>query len=396
MKMKRLSLTAFALAVALPPADAAVIVVAPPTGTPGLPLLQAAVAAAVPGDIVVVRAGDYYENPSVLLIDRGITVVRDSATPIQLRTVEVRSVPSGQHAVVRGIQIGPNSLSFFSTDYGLLVADCDGGVFVEDCVIDGTTGYGEFPFGPNVGEDALWIEGSAAVTLTRCTVTAGYSIDGIYLDINVPGAFGAVVKSSNVTFLDCVMQGASANFDGLGPDYEGGPGIAGQSGANVFVAGGTATGGSNIGGGIQEGIEATSNGVIRVRDVVATTSGITESYPTVMRSLAIDSPVASGSAATVAIDAAPNDHVFVLVGTGVANALSTTLEGVDVTSGAGTPAVLFLGTFGVNLGPTLGVPLPPLPPSVDGVTLLVQLATVRPTGCSLDGASSLVWIKAGL
>ena len=372
----------------------AVHIVAPPPATPGLPVLQAAVTAAAPGDIVVVRPGDYYEDWEALTIDKGVTVVCAAPTPLRIRRVLILDVGAGETAVVRGFRLGRDPNSTLPTSSGVRIDGCAGGVWIEDCEVDGTEGDGSFPFGPFSGSEAVGVFDCDAVVLAGCRLTGGDAHGGFYTPHNQPGAHGALVSYSTVTFFDCHAFGAAAISDSAGyPEVDGGAAFF-AIGSEVFIAGGSGVSGKNLDGTTSAAIREISS-TVTVRDVLATADDVS-TFPTAFRGIAIDAPAIENAAALVAVDAQPNDEVFVFVGALPGFQLAPDLDGVGVVHGAVGPGLVHLGKFGTTVGPTNSIPLPALPPSVDGVLLLTQLATVRPTGCSLDGASALVWLASGI
>lgn len=164
-----------------------------------------ALAVAQPGDLVLVRDGQY----SAFVLDEGVAVL---AAPghaphwdPQTGTAWVRDVPAGQVATLAGLALG-----------ALRVQDCAGTVVVDDCELQG------FPLAP-----ALSVKGSARVVVAR-TSASGH--DGTLQDLVnpwYPAQPGADLRGSTVLVSQSVLQGGRG-----GTAYKG-AGLAGAPGAFV-------------------------------------------------------------------------------------------------------------------------------------------------------------------
>lgn len=149
--------------------------------------LPAAIAAAAPGDVLIVRDGHY----SSFVLEKGLTIVADTgAAPTLLvspgeGTAWIRDVPSGQSVVISGL-----ALEAFR------VQGCDGSVHVDDCLVD------EGHLTP-----AVSVVTSQLVVLSRLDVHAGGgTIEGF-----VPWIWNAQrgldVRNSTVVATQCSIEG---------------------------------------------------------------------------------------------------------------------------------------------------------------------------------------------
>jgi hypothetical protein len=166
--MKRAQLPALVplaavLALLAAPARADVIVVDQANG-PGTDYtwLQTAIDAAAPGDTLLVRSGDY---DGIAIVGKGLTVVADDGAVVNCGPdfnsfSAIRDVPAGQTVTVRGLSFDcywPISSQQVFVGTTLMVRDCEGTVWLEDCTV--------LSGGPSL---QLW--NSADVTVAGCTL----------------------------------------------------------------------------------------------------------------------------------------------------------------------------------------------------------------------------------
>lgn len=176
--------------------------------------IQPAVDAALPGDIVLVRAGLYRE---IVLVDKGIRLIGQGARmTMQLfapGAVQVHDVPSGQTFAMRG---------FIADDAG----DPRGGtviVAVENCL--GLVSLRDLRQS-NLAQWAIAVGGSAQVHVTDVVLRSARSQDSSTVFERVvfdPAALqGLFVRSGDVHCVRCAIRGSFGTFTGPGVLLESG------------------------------------------------------------------------------------------------------------------------------------------------------------------------------
>ena len=191
------------------------------TGNGNFRDLPPAVAAAQPGDILVVRAGSY----SAFTVNRGIRIVGEPGAMVTSTTMAtIARVPAGETCLVRGLAQTPFSDSSFS------VQDCLGHVHLEGMQLRGidvlrsrqVTLHGM----TLNGAPALRVEDGTALAV-QCRLTAAVSL--------LAPNHALVVERSAVTFAHGTATGGM-NYSGVGA----GSGVELRSGTLV-LAGDAAT-----------------------------------------------------------------------------------------------------------------------------------------------------------
>ena len=221
--------------------------------------LQAAVDAAVTGDVILVRPGTYTAGCNI--VGKSVYLLADDPAGVGTRPlveahkpVFVESTPAGTTLLVRGLDlcgaqdasgaIGSclfvngsdgaialeecvltldDSLGATTNSPALVVGDCVGGLLLRNCTLRGKDGYYAQigPFGGSVG-------GTAGLTVNDTEVHAyGSSIEGGVggpgVGTTTPGQKGApAVRLSGTARLSA--QGCTLTAGRGGPGYEGGPG----------------------------------------------------------------------------------------------------------------------------------------------------------------------------
>ena len=241
---------AFAVAFA-PPASAGVIVVAL-DGSGDTNSVDTAITLAAPGDLILVRAGNYislthFDPEAFYDIDKPLTIVGDGAGA-SIGMVRVRDILPGKEVVFRNLTFtGPllGALQFEKIG----VQNCLGTVIFEDCKAFGVTGTS--PVSP--GLEAVEVKNSAAVTFTRCTLRggAGNAPTAPFIVDAGPGGTAVLVTNSKVALHHCTVNGGWAGNDTVAPVVSKPGGDAMQIGdpSTIFVAGGSITGGEGNDGG---------------------------------------------------------------------------------------------------------------------------------------------------
>lgn len=181
--------------------------------------IQAAVDFAQPGDVVLVRAGDYAEFQ---LLGKGVSIVADAEAEVRVlgsvgsMTSEVGDLPAGQRALLRGLRFVPPSTM---DDHVLRVRDADGVVWLEELVVEAPLPL-PFSYSLTVAE-SMSIQSSAQVVLSACTVLGASG---------APQGFGLEAGAD-------ALEVVESEVHAYGCEFAGGPtlviGGTGQNGVNM-------------------------------------------------------------------------------------------------------------------------------------------------------------------
>ena len=232
-------LAPLALALAAAPALSADLVV-DAGGGGDFTSLQAAVAAAAPDDLVLVRAGTYAE--SVTVDGKPLWIVAETLPVIVQGSLTVTNLAADGIVVLSGLDVrSPAALP--SSAPGLLLADNVGEVRVQGSAFRGGDGKWDFDreiAGPP-GQGAV-VEGCARVTLSDSVFRGG---KGMVLGAH-PGADGLVETTSAVAAWGCEFRGGEGGTNRAGNPFgsptDGGAGFRATS-FGVFAAGSLFQGG---------------------------------------------------------------------------------------------------------------------------------------------------------
>lgn len=407
--------TVLALALATPAVLADVLVVAP-AGAP-FTQINAAVAAAQPGDIVLVKSGTY---DHVSIGNKSVSIIADAgATAVEVDGIGIANLKAPNFVVLRGLTV-PNptlpELPGFST------TACTGAVRVEQCSftgmaggppnwVTGATGYAtdganlssssqvSFAHCSFVGgkgwagtqEFNPWEGGyglntfQSSVSLWQCSLTGGAGGDGNADGQPTTGGTGAVLSGGTTVLDGCTLTGGTG---GKGVStWLGGPGGTGGDAAltiggllrhtdTAFVVGAGGPGGIGMFGGPPGAVGAPGGGLVVL-------SGSAEAYTDTARDLTVNSPVRSGQVATFQFGVVSCDAVLLVY--------SATTQGLWLGGPQGTliPG-LPLGTLGLALpcatgSQPLAATIPALPAGIGGVNVFVQALHVNATSGSQLG-----------
>lgn len=407
--------------VPLSPAVAADVLVVDAAGGGAFTDIPDAVAAAGPGDVVLVRSGTYstfaIDGLSLTVTaDRGASVVVQGSTSGS--GVVVSSLAAGGLVVLRGLAVvAPGSTG------ALVVADCAGAVLAEDCTLLGEESAGVLM------RDAVQVRASAAVTLVRCQAIGGDAFPGT---MPFQGGHGLSVVGSSVHLFDCTLEGGNGTIfeplmvgdggDGgrvggggflyasgtsfLGGD--GGPGSifctsipeAGDGGAGLRLLSGApraelldtdvqgGAGGASFSGSCPPG----SNG-----PDLDVKSGSANTIPGVARTLRALHPAREGETLTFEIAGLPGELAVLGLSGGHAPLFLGALEGSLLLAPAGLTTFV-LGTVPGSGLLSVGVTVPPVTGATSSL-VFAQLAVATPampTDVRLGTGQALVLLDASL
>ena len=402
--------TGLALALATPAVLAGVLVVAPSGGD--FTQINAAVAAAQPGDIVLVKSGTY---DHVSICCKGVSIIADAgATAVEVDGIGIANLPAPHTVVLRGLTVPHPTLPELP---GFSVTASTGSVRVEQCSFTGRAGgppnwvTGETGY-PTDGATVLsssqvsfahctfvggkgwagtleanpWEGGyglntfQSNVSLWQCSLTGGAGGDGTFDWLATTGGAGAISIGGTLVFDGCTLTGGTGG-QGVS-SWLGGPGgtggdaaLAGGSGRlrltdTAFVAGAGGPGGIGMFGGPPGAVGPPGGGLVNFNSSV-------ETYEAQARDLTVNSPVRSGQLATFTFGVVTCDAVLLVY--------SATTQGLWLGGPQGTliPG-LPLATLGLALpcatgSQPLSATIPALPAGIEGVSLFVQALHVNAT-----------------
>ncbi|MBK6939586.1 MAG: hypothetical protein IPH13_05155 [Planctomycetes bacterium] len=389
-------------------ADAGVIVVDQAGGGQFFHV-QNALMSAQTGDIIVIKSGDYRDQPAntPTITAKSLVLIGEGPTRPVLNNLHVNQLGAQQNVVVRGIEFRPVVPAFLA---GGWVASCAGGVLFEDCVLVGGRGNNGNPWSPSIdGTPGLEVTNSSRVVLSRCALTGGVGIDehftGGEIDYHASGGgFGLSVQSSSVAAFDCsFVGGVGGNGPGaINVPNDGGDGIR-ASASTVRLAGCSVGGGmggtfTNIvtlhSGDGGDGLVLTNGATCEAFDttftggpigvgtgplgavpgtgVVAPPGALTQ-FAANARTFALSAPAHVGQPLDITVLGEQGDVVLLLLGRGI--------EILQLGSSIGwltmqppLPAPLTLTTItAANGDGSLTIPAPPIPiPGLSGIAFPFQ------------------------
>lgn len=211
------------------------IVVVDQAGGPGFDFLEldAAVAAAQNGDVLIVREGDY--GGWILIDGKGLSIVGEAGAEVLVQTVDVRNLAAGQTASLSNLQIRSTTNTGSDSFLSLNVRDCAGAVWLQDCTVRSRISGSVIVGGPASVVDC------DQVGFARCALT-GEADQGQFPFFF--GGAGLYVDGSTVTIHQSELQGTK------GVAIQAGPGPAGLEVefSTVFVSASTLRGGEGADG----------------------------------------------------------------------------------------------------------------------------------------------------
>lgn len=213
-----------------------------PTGTYGD--LQAAVDASADEDVILVKTGSY---STCRVVDRSLTIVADSGASVSIAgSVLVEGLAATRFVHVVGIETRGVYGATPDAAHGASVVDCVGSVRFQDCTLRAALGTQ----GQCTAHVGALVVRSMDVSFTRC-VLEGVSAQPTpppFVWETGPGGSGLTSFGSRVSLHGCTIRGGRSGFEySCGPyGYgDGMPGPAGVSidGGKVWIAGTGITGG---------------------------------------------------------------------------------------------------------------------------------------------------------
>jgi hypothetical protein len=375
----------------------------------------AAIGAAMDGDILVIRPGDYTAEPALDTAGKALVIVGDTGGTTLLPVLTVDQLAAGKTAVLRHLSFEPSGFSGFP--HGTVrVTNNLGRVHIEDCQMRGRDGESGFlGLSGNPGAPGLLVYSSAAVAVHRCTIIGGQGLStdpdsipfpqiqanngGLAIeawscalslhhvtatggdggsgaptdDPGANGGHGLQATSSSVIVSGCTLQGGEAG--------QGDP--IGESGSGV-LSNGTGPALSEIDSSFLGGTGAPGLVVL---------SGTHDVWTGEAWSLAISSPVRSGSVGTLTASGPPNEAFGLFISFGMGYLPKPAFRGaflpgspffgplvVATTNGS--------GSFSANfLAPSL------VPFGLEGLLNIDQALMVQDEGLVLSSATAYIQVE---
>lgn len=408
------------LALLAAPLSAGGVVVVDPGGGPGYVLLQDAINAAQPGDIVLIKPGDYVSTDAgaVSWFGKALSLVADGPG-VTLPGLIVQGVPAGQVLLVRGIQFGPEPAQ--GSNLARIRVGGAGSLWMEACNSLGADGWLQLDTLPKVAQHGLLAQDLDFVLLARSDFAGGHGLDASILPGGevIPASFGGAgvrIEGARMVAVHGVHARGGAGGDGEPIDVllgaNGGAGIATVLTRGMIQTcqffGGDEGAGNSPGATSGAGAQLVSTDILN-RGFYAEAGAVqgegTQAPALALQSaeiidviqppcsVRIDSPVREFETAHVRVDGDPGMY-FLFLSAGASGNWQPKFSGVS-TIDAALPAWL------VVLGPTdmedkidLYAPMPALPVGEDGVVLFAQLVMDQGGPPVLGSASSLVWVSA--
>lgn len=231
-RLRRLLSCSLALVVAAAGARADVLVVGPGGSFTDL---QAAVDAAVDGDVVLVKGGTYN---SVIVLGKAVTITAEAGFSVLVEDVTVQLLSSERTVVLSGLTIDSNSGGV----PGLQLLENEGAVRVADCTINGLVTLIGTP------SEGVVVDLCDDVSFVDCAVTGGRALFTTFGAAQA-GGVGMSVTDSTVAVHGGTVTGGEGGAHTVAPN-PGGPGGVGLlvDEATVLVSGATVSGGRGGGG----------------------------------------------------------------------------------------------------------------------------------------------------
>lgn len=396
------------------------VIVVDPGGSPGYFLLQDAVNAAQPGDIVLIKPGDYITmgGGAVTWSGKALSLVADGPG-VTLPGLLVQGVPAGQVLLVRGIQFGPEPAQ--ELNLARIRVGGAGSLWIEACNSIGADGWLLFDTFPKVANHGLLAQDLDFVLLARSDFTGGRGLDASVLPGGevIPASFGGAgvrIEGARTMAVHLVHARGGAGGDGEPIDVllgaNGGAGIAtiltrGMIQGYQFF-GGDEGAGNSPGAMSGPGAQLVATDILN-RGFYAEAGAVqgegTQAPPTALQSsevidvpqppcsVRIDSPVREFENAHVHVDGDPGLY-FLFLSAGAAGNWQPKFSGVSTIDTSLPTWLVVLGYTDMEDKIDLYAPMPALPVGMDGVVIFAQLVMDQGGPPVLGSASSLVWISA--
>ncbi|MCE9595673.1 MAG: hypothetical protein K8S98_15905 [Planctomycetes bacterium] len=216
------------------PAIAGGVRIVEPTGTANFPDVQAAIAAAPDGAVILIGPGAY---PGFSVGNKTLVVAAATLNSVTIDgVVSVTGLASSKRVVLSGLTLAATAASMPALD----VQSCAGFVRVQACNLRGSDGaFGFCGMPPTAGLAAARVQASPRVAFSACTLTGGTGGDFDSTDdchCHPPGAGGSGLEAigANLALYDCTLEGGRGGGSECQPANGGSGGTIDQS--TVFAS----------------------------------------------------------------------------------------------------------------------------------------------------------------
>jgi len=341
---------------------------------------------AVEGDVILLRPGNY--GPYLTVDGTGITLIADSATPIEIENLTVRNLQQDSSFYCINIEV-----------QRLTVRDCEGSVRFESCTLGG----------------ARSINGRNVV-FSRCVMQGRPGDAGSVLD----GEPGLESVQSRIGLYDCDLIGGNG-WDGWGAPWgvfcptDAGPGLR-ATGGEVFAMNSTFRGGDSLWNSSSyscnpssgTGIESLGAAAIHMTAIPLIAGGggagsgmdidgAVHFLGQPRRELELPSIVREGDATQWRVVGRPGDRVFLASSALGAWRYLPPLGGILALGFTGAPTATYLGMIDASSEMLLPVNVAMLPLGVESEVTQYQVFVISADGQRLLGqVSPQVVLNAGI
>jgi hypothetical protein len=295
-------------------------------GGPGVDFtsITAAVAVALPGDVILVRAGNY----AGFTLHSGVRILGESGTFVT-SVVQITGLPAGPRATLGGLSMRT-----------LLVSSCGAPVTIEDSTVaprteqdlQGAQAIVTVQSCPDVRLRHVTVHSQSSATSPIVPARSAIRVLGSRVEISASSLTG--------------MNGVDCGYFYPGTAQPGAPGVRGDAGASVHVAASNLTGGA---GGRVGGVECQSQQGGDGKAAIQLVS----SGSAIVSGTAVDTILggAFGDGNSCGSDGAPGNGI--VVASGSLRVSGATITGASPYPGCGGPAADIVGPF------TLAAPADP-------------------------------------
>ncbi|MBL8696022.1 MAG: hypothetical protein JNJ88_18145 [Planctomycetes bacterium] len=356
--------------------------------------LQAACDAALEGDIVLVKPGNY----SGTRIDgKSLTIVADTPGTVTLThsfgfANEIVNLAPNQSVRVRGIRFTTSSSLSTVPTPGLRVANCAGSVYIEKSVATSAT----IQSGTGDGGSGMEISNCRSVILSSSSCFGG-NASVVYFPwipggVSGSGGHGISVSSSTVHLFDGNAVGGNGHTNDQNPGGNGGDGLLSSSAVQIFASGcsfvGGAGGGSNAMNGGDGGHGIVTSNVASILDCMssggagglapiqgaagASVFGSFVVVPGTARSFSLSSPVREAAVATITAKGLPLENVATLLSDGLGAPLSLLPSSAPLLLSLTAIDGFSVGALDAGGDLSVGVTIPSFVPALQGRAFFLQ------------------------
>lgn len=411
----RLVAHAAAGALLLTPSIAAGVLVVDPAGGGDFTTLDPALLAAVDGDIIVIKPGDYGTGSLYLDIGgKALTIVGDTGGETILPTIFVHDMAPNETLVLRHVTVVPTGISFLLESTVYLQLTNGGRVHIEDCVLEGGDGAGNGSTFATSGMPGLRVTGSGSVAVHRTTITGGDGVSTTSIPfpggqmVNSIAGPGVRLEGGQLALYGVTATGGQGG-SGAATGVAGQPGGSGllATGATVVVAGSSFTGGEG-GSGSPAAPSGTGATVISSTSIseldsqfvggtgaqgLVVTLATHVQHPGEAWTLVTAAPVRSGQLGSITASGPPNELFGLFFGLGMGYLPKASFQGVFLPSSPFFGPLLIATTNGAGVwsAPFLAPNLETF--GLEGLLHIDQALMQQDTGLVLSSATAYIQIQ---